>query len=253
MVDFKISGIIAGAAFLLSFLIGLVSGVDMPMLFLKPVFFAVLFFVITNVVKLVAERFLPELLEGGGEVTGAEFLPGSRVNIVEGDSAAYESPSALSPTPAFMNSHSDDSEEAVGDISALMERGGGFSRAAARENPEAVNSQGMDPPSVDQNAEAGYTKPGDIGELPGAGASGPPGEAPAPAFDSGELLPDLDSMVGAFVSDSAAEDSETTEYSVSTPPRTQASSGKAPAWAGDFNAKDIAAGLRTVLNKDKEG
>jgi len=70
--------------------------------------------------------------------------------------------------------------------------------------------------------------------------------------DSEESLPDLDSMAGAFKSSSQDEDPDTVEYSVSTPAKKQ-SSNKAQAWTGDFNPKDMAAGLRTVLNKEKEG
>jgi hypothetical protein len=69
---------------------------------------------------------------------------------------------------------------------------------------------------------------------------------------SGEILPDLDSMAGAFASTSLNEEPEA-EFSVSTPSKKPSSGGKNSGWSGDFNAQDIAKGLQTLLSKDKEG
>jgi hypothetical protein len=71
-------------------------------------------------------------------------------------------------------------------------------------------------------------------------------------LNSDETLPDLDSMAEAFMSGSSNEEPAANEYSASSllkkPP-----SNKAPKWTEDFKAKEIAMGLRTALNKDKEG
>lgn len=245
MFNFKTSGIIAGAAFILSLLIAFASGSRMPMLILKPLLFAVLFFVIPGLVRMLAEHFLPELTEEGGYSGGeSEFLPGSRVNIMEGD--AEEVAQTLN-VPAFMAARQDDSEETLGNISDLM-KGVSLSRAAVGENPAGM----------DQNTENGYTKAGELGELPAADDTSPrrtPAPSSAYPFETGDLLPDLDSMAGVFASGSSPREAapETTEYSVSAPRKRPSQNSKAQAWAGDFNAKDIAAGLRTVLSKDKEG
>lgn len=59
-------------------------------------------------------------------------------------------------------------------------------------------------------------------------------------------------MAGAFASVTANEEEEAADYSISSPSK-KPSSSKGQEWAEDFNAKDIAMGIRTVLNKDKEG
>jgi hypothetical protein len=81
----------------------------------------------------------------------------------------------------------------------------------------------------------------------------PAGDMLGEISDSMDFLPDLDSMAGAFRPASADGESDTTEYSVSTPSRKPSSGGKGAEWSGDFNAKDMAKGLQTVLKKDKEG
>jgi hypothetical protein len=58
-------------------------------------------------------------------------------------------------------------------------------------------------------------------------------------------------MAGAFMSNSSNEEFGANEYSAPSPRKP--SSNKAPQWTEDFNAKEIAMGLRTVLSKDKEG
>lgn len=268
MFNFKLGGIAAGTAFLLSFLIGLVSGAVMPMLLVKPLVFAVLFFVISSLVKVLVARFLPELAEENFEADDPFFNPGSRVNIMEGDSRDAEGYQALRDNAA-MGARPDTSDDAVGDISDLSSTAG-FSLPPAEKIPAGM----------DQNPGDGYTGTGGAGDfsVPGmenffdlgvssgaAQAERPPENKAPPAgvsegrqdgarpfFGSDDILPDLDSMAGAFVSNSSREEPDTTEYSVSPPPKKR-SSNKGQEWAGDFNAKDIAAGLRTVLNKDKEG
>jgi hypothetical protein len=63
-------------------------------------------------------------------------------------------------------------------------------------------------------------------------------------------------MAGAFMPSAGDEEPGANEFTVSTvaPTRRPASSSKkAPDWTENFNAKDMAKGLQTVLNKEKEG
>ena len=263
--NLKISGIIAGAAFILSFLIGLAGRTSMPMLFVRPLLFAVLFFIISGFANILVSRFLPELLEEDIPDRDKTQAPGSRINITDEDYTGLTPPnSAPSQGPDFIGAQADDSEEGLGNISDLLKRRV-LPQASAGSPPEDA------PPGLDQNAQDSYTKNGGMeafpraGSSPGANAAGSPpagpleispenaSDIPAGNPDSVDRLPDLDSMAGAFLPASADEESETIEYSVSTPsPKSQAKS-KTPAWAGDFNAKDMAAGLRTILSKEKEG
>ncbi|MCL2374101.1 MAG: hypothetical protein FWC65_02520 [Treponema sp.] len=287
MINLKAGGTAAAAAFLLSFLIGLASRTPMPALVVRPLVFALVFFTLACFVRLLVNRFLPELLSDGGADAGSEFLPGSRINITEGDSPYPEdyAGGALSGSPppsggqVFMGAQADDSEGNLGNISDLGKKIAGY-RAAPQEKQsmESAGSAGMD-----QNTQNGYNgAEGALEALPesdafmpweplplsggdrsrAAGSESEAGqEAAAPktaaagfggAPGSMDFFPDLDSMAGAFLPGSAgAEDA--IEYSVSSPAPKRPQSGKALAFAGDFNAKDMASGLRTVLNKDKEG
>jgi len=259
----------------------------MPVLLLRPLIFAVLFFVITMLVNFLVNRFMPELLAGGGR--DDDFHPGSRIDITDEDmdfSQSFDPASAqggYSPPrgQVFMGAQADDSEEGLGNISDLLKRGG--MPPAPTEGILPGTGSGMD-----QNAESGYNGEGDLEELaetdpfaawdplplakaPASREAASPREATprsaqAPGAQSRQqvpddggdpasvdFLPDLDSMAGAFLSSSAEEDSDTIEYSVSTPVAKPSRSSSSPAWSGDFNAKDMAAGLRTVLSKEKEG
>ena len=290
MINFRLSGIVAVIAFILSLMICVLSHNAMPMLIVRPLIFGILFFIITTIAYFLVTRFLPELVDehshSGGSVSGignfmdegplaAHAAPGSRIDITEGDAA----PSGIQP---FMNP--DDSVDELGNISEIMGNTG------ASPSLEKDDSSGMD-----QNADDGYTKA--EGSSSGAGSELPledlptvegfvplafekieridsesgtgngdsavrnaPSAAPAktalPADtpDSVDVLPDLDTMAGAFRSDEEDGESDTMEYSVSTPAPKSSKAGKdALPWTEDFNAKDMAMGLRTVLNKEKEG
>ena len=250
MLNLRKSGVIAGVAFILSFLISLVSHTSMPMLIIRPVFFGALFFTITGLVYFLVNRFLPELLEEDGpdEASGPHL--GSRINIVEGGSS--QGPGTAPSMPSFMAAES--SEEVIGDISSLLEK------STASQTMAGGASAG-----IDQNDQDGYNKAGEVEDFPepdafpgdSGGQKASSGQAAVPpsigVSDSVDYLPDLDSMAGAFLPRAGATESDNIEYSVSTPPPKPSSRNKAPEWAGDFNAKEIAAGLRTVINKDKEG
>ena len=253
----RICGIVAGAAFVLSFLIGLVSRTSMPIAIIRPLVFGALFFIISCLINLIVNRFLPELLEDSGSGEEPGLFPGSRVNITVGDTSdSAQGLDSAVPRPAVPGALADDSEEGLGDISDLYRRVP-VSQAARPETPAGM----------DQNGQDGYTKGEGFEDFPGtepselrpgpgwaqAAGTGPGGEAagiPGGGANPMEVLPDLDSMAGAFIPAAGDEEPDTTEYSVSAPKKP--SRDKTPAWTEDFNAKEIAMGLRTVLNKDKK-
>ena len=226
----------------------------MPMLIIRPVLFAVLFFILSVAIQFLVSQFLPELLEEGVPDESAAPFPGSRINITEGDSPL--SAQGFTPNlsmPSFMSDES--SEGSIGDISNLLEKNATVRVSAG----EGV------PAGIDQNGQEGYNQTGEVEDLlepdvnpedfKGSNASSGQAAVPsaAPNADSVDFLPDLESMAGAFMPAAGNAESDTIEYSVSTPSPRSKSGGKAPAWSGDFNAKELAAGLRTVLNKEKEG
>ena len=275
MFNLKYNGIFAITAFILSLLIGLVSRSTMPMLIVRPLIFAILFFAITAFGNILVSRFLPELLED--RISDEDSAkPGSSINILEDDSQPY---SAVVPDgflsasgQASAGATPDDSEDDLGDISELSKKIA-FSAVAGETDT-----------GIDQDAKESYTGEGGSGDsvepdFSNMFGSGSPLEASASSQEkaagtgakasanagakastksakregnSDEALPDLDSMAEAFMSESSNEGSEANEYSGPVSPK-KSSSNKAPKWTEDFNAKEIAMGLRSVLKKDKEG
>ena len=290
MINLKVSGVIAIVAFLLSFFIGLINRSAAPLLIVRAILFAVLFFVLSGMISFMVSRFLPELLAGGRSEEEPDFFPGSRVNIVEGESAdagqTGASDDSSSPTGgAFMGAQAEHSEEGLGNISDLPDKSPDSQAPAPGEGIQGIGLSGMD-----QNAQDGYNKGGKLEELPDPGMftpwdpasfsgsavsegfvpekppvsrgevqSSPPASAKsaeadfAGFSDSEDFFPDLDSMAGAFMPTSMGEGSDGAEYSGAASSSRRSQSNKNSGWSGDFNAKDMAAGLRTVLNKEKEG
>jgi len=279
----RYSGVFAGIAFALSFLIGIISRSSMPMLIIRPLIFAVLFFAITTLGSVLISRFLPELMEGG--IPDEDDLsPGSKVNILEDDGQpdSPETPELFvamsSSDEASAGAKPDDSDDDLGDISELSERSAVYAVA------------GGSVPGIDLDAKEGYTEKGESSgsivpdfsnmfgteshfEVPADGQERAAGAAAKAGVDAGakstsarnvgaktrggsnsdDSLPDLDSMAGAFMSAPSDEGTEDSGFSVSALSAKPSSSKKAPEWTGDFNAKEIAMGLRSVLNKEKEG
>ena len=292
MINLRVSGIIATTAFILSLIIGIVSRTAMPLLLVRAIVFALVFFVIAAMIHFMVGRFLPELLatESAGTNTDIDFMaPGSQLNIIEGESdgAPADDNSASPSVPLFMGAQPDDSEDGLGDISELSKKspasapGGGIQsiglagmdhNAQDRYNEEGKLEEMAEPDeftpwepprlsaggSSGKNPENPPVSAGTRASAGAGGASAPPKPRPpvmvaadTAGSDSDDLFPDLDLMAGAFIPTPTSDGSDTSEYSGSSSRRSR--SNKEAGWAGDFNAKDMAAGLRTVLNKEKEG
>ena len=269
MFDLRYSGMFAVGAFILSLLIGLISRSTMPMLIIRPLIFAVIFFVFSAFLKILVGRFLPELLENSADEGG--IGPGSRINIMEGDAP----PDSSAVTEGFISANlsqistgakPDDADDDLGDISELSKRislgvGGDFA------DEESI-------PGIDQNPKERYTDNGGLSDSAGpdfskmfspdsqfeassggqargtgANAAANAGVKKGSVSGSNEDLPDLDSMAEAFMSGSSDEEQGTKDYSA---PKRTSSSKEPPKWAEEFDAKEMAMGIRTALKKDKE-
>ena len=221
MFNLRISLIVASLAFVLSFFIGILFRSSFPAMVLRPLVFGVFFFLFSGFVSLIVSRFLPELLDDdAGEPQ--LIIPGSRINISE------ETPAV----PGMAYARPDDSDEELGDITNMMAGAAKASDSDSDDDEEAPTRPGMD-----QTAQAGYTKQAELGS-PDRGES----------FDS---LPDLESLVGAFLPSSGEEEEEVQEYSSSEPAKRQFVGNKPQKMDVDFNPKELAAGIRTVLKKDE--
>ena len=272
MFDLKQSGAFAAVAFVISFLIGLISRSNMPLLIIRPLIFAVIFFALSAIIKILISKFLPELLGDGAQDDG--FKPGSRINILEEDTPSDMSSLAEGFISGALGQASgakpDDSESDLGDISDLSRRitlpptdDGALSGIDQNEKeqytdmggssdsiePDFSNMFGTGATAGSQEKAAGTGA--SVGASTKAAAGAKSGAKRGGGSNSDEDLPDLDSMEKAFMTESSDQGSEASEYS--GPITLKKSSDKTPKWTEDFDAKEIAMGIRSVLKKDKEG
>jgi hypothetical protein len=269
-------GIISGAAaFVLSLLVGSLSHVALGYLFVRATIFAVLFFALGLGLHIVINSYLPDLLiagqsdEYGPDTLRVSETPGSRINITLGEAGG---------AVPEMYRHGDNSEE-VGNIADLL--AGGTAGSAAEAGP-ARNTAAN---GMDQTPQNGYTKSEEVApaffgpanpaesdrrgsapeEFQSAPAySGPVFTASVSAGEDLGGLPDLDAMAGAFLSggeDSTGEFASGGEQAplgeraaFETPKPARPSGGKKPeGFEGDFNPKELAEGIRTILTKERQG
>jgi hypothetical protein len=239
MFDVKISAIIAGLAFIISFLLGMVTGASFPVLVIRPLIFAVLFFVIAGIIYFLVSHFLPELLdEGRNEIVRPDDIlnPGSRINITEDEPAG----------PAVYAAPPDDSEDNLGNISDLLTKG----RVA---RPPKTDFPGLDQHGEDRytRSDSGSVEDRNDGGSAESGSAMPKTAAVSDPVESMDVLPDLDTMARAFLPDSGEDEADTTEYSASDDsPKRPAAGSRGKKMEGDFNPKELAAGIRTILKKE---
>jgi hypothetical protein len=269
--NLKVSGIAGAAGFALSLLIGLFSGGAPGPSLLRAVFFGLVFFALGWLIWFFINRFLPELLMPPEEeplMTGLE--PGSRVNISLGDD---ETP-VNAAVPAENGSPGE-----MGNVSELTASPAqdpvpdSLPQAELNLTGNAVIPAGI--PVLDLGNEEGYSKnraaagPGETkqsGSPAVSGAAAPAEESgavftplppPSPlqsssGADSGsgiETLPDLDAMAGAFMSSDEQEGEEPAAsiFGVEPKPREP---GKAKSREDDYNPKEVASAIQTILKRD---
>jgi hypothetical protein len=219
--NFKAGGIAAGAAFALSLLIGLVSGTGFLALLLRALFFGALFFGLSCLIFWLLGQYVPELLSGAEDDLGIP-VSGSIVNIQEGPVAG-----------AFPQ----DSSDLVDDI-------GGRPSARTRQNPG-------DTP-LDQEEKVDYTDTQDISDGPGNLSSG--GFAgSSPASSGAEAFPDMDGLSETFTPQPGEFDAGAVSFDTPEPGRPRSSLGSGTTLKGDFNPKELAQAIQTVLKKDEKG
>jgi hypothetical protein len=225
VINIKVSAFAAAAAFVLSFLVGVISGAALLMVLVRALVFAAFFFILAGGIYMVIEKFLPELLP-----RETENAFGSQVDI------SLEDPKNGDPSGIFSDPE------------------GGFpgeSRDISLSGEQDLSGKGA---GLDQNGEDGYTmrkkveaNAVDSGE--GLSEESSFGESAALPSDSGsvDLLPDLESMTGTFVSSDGEAAEESTDYTSSRKPL---ANGKAPPVGGDFHPKDLASALQTILKRE---
>jgi hypothetical protein len=221
----RISGIFAGAGFILSFLVGLVTGAHFPLILIRALIFAAVFFALASAAYGAAQLYLPELF---ADDSGDSSPLGGQVDISVGD-------------------------EDGGGIS--LESGGlGDDLNEFLENP---GNSGGD--TLDHTGEAVYTGEGALEEIQGPALPGDsvfsPGEA-----DSVDMLPDLDAMSGAFSAAPAPAGGEA--MGAPAPAGSFGGGGgggrpdSRPKQQGldeDFSVKEMASAIQTILKRENKG
>jgi hypothetical protein len=280
--NFKWGFSFALIALVFSALLGVISGVSISHILLRSIIFAVAFFGLGVGVRAAIENVFPELLfdddsESSEPITFDQ--PGSRVNITLGGLGGDYAVPEKYPTA--------DGSQELGNIEDLIS--GVFRPKAQSQSqsiPTEVRSQG-----IDRSGEEDYNSLGtdlfsdqegfkfqDFGQSMDMGMSMGMGSAPEPASepvaaapvkkpdfspsfgdDSGDGLgglPDLDSMAMAFSGGFGAEEPsgpqpQAQSFEPSPEPEQFNKGNKAQPLQGDFNPKELAEGIRTVLIKDK--
>ena len=243
-----------GAAFALALISSLLfGGTNFSVALLRALVFATLFFSMGIGIRMLVKIFLPELLNADprskniiDHVFSSTGSPaaGSRVNITLDDPDA----DAAAALPEQDNGSADGLDSGgiggdVGDFSDLVS-------SAALSAPKVSAHK-----DIDQNPINGYTE--EIGEFSPALDDAKDGDSGEFSLDFGTFVSstneadDGGSFMDSFSPFSADEDTGFSEE-MDVPER-KPSRNKAEKLDGDFNAKEIAAGLRTVLEKDKKG
>jgi hypothetical protein len=223
--NLKWSGIAGAFALVLSLLIGLISGAGL-MALIRSLIFGLAFFILGSLAYWLISQFLSELLDP--DEFGDEEDPGSRLDITIGDE-----------------------EDRDGE--------GAFAELSGEEGPlpDQAESKRENRAALDQNGEDGYTKKGneaESGAEADAGGSGESGAPPGPAIpgdfaDSVDALPDLGNFASVFMPSGGEPETEAREFSPSLPDA-PGSTGKKQAAAGDFDLKEMASAIQTILKKD---
>ncbi|MDR2101706.1 MAG: hypothetical protein LBP43_03970 [Treponema sp.] len=220
-INIKASAIAAGTAFFLSFLMGIIRGAALLIVLIRALVFAGIFFVIFGGIYILIRQFLPELLSG----EDTEPILGSNVDI------SLEDP---------------EDEAAAGFFAGDDQKISGEGEDSA--GPEGRDASG-NPMGLDQNGEDDYTNSRKE-EVNSSNSGVPPGESAALPPDSGsvDILPDLDSMERTFASSANEGAEESADYTSVKQSSTKSKSNTA---RGDYNPKDLASALQTILKREK--
>ncbi|MDR2534700.1 MAG: hypothetical protein LBD29_01545 [Treponema sp.] len=178
MFSIKASGISAGIAFLLSLLIGFISGGSFFIVFLRAGACGAVFFLLIAGLYMIAHKFIPELFQAvQDEETKNENAPGSHVDISVQDEETQGAPETAAPPPE--QEPPKESKPLVKDPDTAFKEA-----VAAALNPQELPSEAG--AGLDQNHEKEYTQEEKATEAPvEAGVEAvPPESQPQPQQES---------------------------------------------------------------------
>jgi hypothetical protein len=171
----KISSIVAGAAFILSVLIGMISGGSFLIVLLRALICGIVFFALVAGLYVLIGIFLPELLQlGQDEESGdEENAPGSHVDISVQDEESEGAPA--NPEPEKDKNKETDKDKALKEAVA-----------AAFNMKESASDEAA---GLDQNLKKEYTKEEGTQEIPAEAPEAPPPETPKSATQDAPASP----------------------------------------------------------------
>jgi hypothetical protein len=280
VINLRWSIIAAMAAFAVSLVLGISVRGQILIILIRAFGFGVIFFSLAALIWRLINKYIPELLhlsssEDPSLLTDLE--PGKRVNITVEDGEDMIPPNVALPPE-------EKADDGVGNIAEVMSRGPSSvedtgispdSPGISLDSPAiSLGSPGIsldspvispDSPAIsafaqtpaqgmDQNPQSGYTQ----NRNDPSGASPPPIQDRAGRFSglgdvSGgiESLPDLDALAGSFLSPSAGgEDSVSAGQGLSPRPAGGARSKKGREVGEDFNPKEVASAIQTIIKRD---
>lgn len=228
----KTSGIIAGGSFLLSFVVGIIGRAGFPMLFVRAFVFALLSFVLSELIHLVTERFL---IDAATAMDGNIQPAGSYVDISVSDDSGVK----LSETTEITDGAPAGTVEG-----AETAKTGAVSVGASN---DALSGALPASRLLDQDPKSGYTETMDSGT--DSLAAHPPSDEKADLFTNtamplkdGTLSDMEESMVDAFV-----EKREDELFK----PHSQKRSGKAAEFVGkNYDPVKLAGAIKTILRQE---
>jgi hypothetical protein len=233
-------GLVSGlAAFIFSIVIGFISGVSASNVFLRAGILSAIFFVIGLGFFVIINSFFPELLTSDNEPAGRDETeqPGSRVDITLDSADEYALPETYNDSPESAQEVGNIRDLASGGIDQSEKDGYNSKEGGSVANSDFLDIDFPDMPMAPAAAESSSARP-----------------AFSPSFgdDSTGLggLPDLDTMAQAF-SGGSLENPEPVQQQ-ETSSRSRPAGNKAQPMQGDFNPKELAEGIRTVLSKDNK-
>jgi hypothetical protein len=263
MMNLRWSGIAAVAAFIISLTLGVSVRGQILIIILRALAFGVVFFILAAIIWRLINRYLPELLQtpspqDSSLMEGMES--GSRVNITVGEGDESIPPDAVIPPE-------ETSDDSVGNITERISGGSApVPVSVPFESPVVIPPQdlmgaGPSPaPGMDLSPQSGYTQSGsEVSEATPSPVSVPTGGFPGASglgnMSGGiESLPDLDAMAGTFLSSDAGGGEDTVAPprpyggSETTAPRSK--KGKGKDMGEDFNPKELASAIQTILKRD---
>ena len=262
MINFKWGIVAAAGAFIVSFGIGLISGVAIFHIILRAFLFAAVFFGVGFGLRFITINFFPELSSVSDGFEGPETFEqqtGQRVNITLDTAGEYAVPE-LFKSPGAPDELGNINDLVSGRFRPHQEGVDRFREEGYNQNEGFGGQESFGTPEAEQISFPNDVRPQD--EKPafnrqdfnpsfGDGSDGlgglPDLDAMARAFSPGgghssDAFTPTDSFGGVFSTGSSdVFESESSGYVGNKP----------QALKGDFNPKELAEGIRTVLAKEK--